>query len=345
MACRKRNLPCYGLSFPGHRNVDLRRYMLLSNVWKPFSFKLLASWPTTRDLPLDPGRVQEVAEDLLVRFSGRGSHIYSPGKSVLKRDVREDLGLSRDRRLVVAYTSSLDELIATRVQMEALGIAVPDRPQPFSNQIEWLQAVVNLVECSDDLQLVVRVHPREGPNKRESAVSQHLLKLQAAFGGPYKHCRFVWPGEPVSSYDLGEAAELVLISWSTIGLEMARLAVPVLVCFNGRDAAIPCDDFHEWASTPEGYFQKFQELLDRPVSLDQVARAFRWYSLLTLGTTIDLSDVIPRSDFNTLPEYRTPAEAAAIEQILIGGKDICELNIERLQASQGPQSREVESRD
>ena len=34
-AARKNGVPCYGLAFPGHRNVDLRRYLILSNVWKP----------------------------------------------------------------------------------------------------------------------------------------------------------------------------------------------------------------------------------------------------------------------------------------------------------------------
>ncbi len=143
----------------------------------------------------------------------------------------------------------------------------------------------------------------------------------------------------MSSYDLGEEAELVLISWSTIGLELARMGAPVLVAFNGRDAAIPRDDFHEWAATPAEYFEKLRELLDRPGSLERVARAFRWYSLHTLGTTIDLSDVVPRSDFGALPDYRTPREAAAIERIVMGGEDVCDLNIERLRSSQTADSR------
>ena len=144
---------------------------------------------------------------------------------------------------------------------------------------------------------IVRIHPREGANKRESVVSQHLSLLRAAFGGKYAHCRFVWPADAVSSYDLGEAADLVLTSWSTIGLEMARLGAPVLVAFNGAGAPLPRDDFYEWEPTPAEYFEKLRSLLDRPVSAEQIARAYRWYSLLTLGTTLDLADVIPRRRF------------------------------------------------
>lgn len=342
-AAQKNDIPCYGLAFPGHRNADLRRYLMLPNVWRPFSFKLLASWPACRDLCLDPIRVREVGEDLLVRLSGVGSHIYSPAKTTDAVDIRARLGLASDRRLVVAYTSSLDELIASRMGTDALGIKFPDRPQPFRDQIEWLRALTEYIEESDDLQLVVRIHPREGVNKRESVASQHLQRLQEAFGGTYRHCRFVWPSDPLSSYDLGEAAELALISWSTIGLELARLGVPVLASFNGGDVAIAHDDFLEWSPTPSEYFAKLRALLERPATTEHVARAFRWYSLYTLGTTVDLSDVVPRNDFYGLPEYKTPAEADTIEQILIGGKEVCDLNIERLRESQDAGSRERES--
>ena len=119
-------------------------------------------------------------------------------------------------------------------------------------------ALVDYVEESEDLSLIVRIHPRKGANKRESVVSQHLSRLRDAFGGAYAHCRFVWPADPVSSYDVGEAADLVLTSWSTIGLEMARLGASVLVAFNGAGAPIPRDDFYEWEPTPAAYSDKLR---------------------------------------------------------------------------------------
>jgi hypothetical protein len=344
-AALKHGVPCYGLAFPGHRNVDLRRYLILSNVWKPSSFKLLEQWPTCRDLSLDPERVREIGDDLLVRLRARGSHIYSPAKTLHEEGVRDRLGLSPGRRLLVAYTSSLDEVLAARLGMEVLNLPLPERPQPFSHQIQWLHELIDYVETSDDLQLVVRIHPREGANKRESVVSQHLARLRKEFSGTYAHCRFVWPEDAVSSYDLGEAAELVLISWSTIGLELARLGAPILVAFSGRDVAIPRDDFLEWAATPREYFVKLRELLDRPVTLEQVAHAFRWYDLYTLGTTVDFGDVVPRSDFATLPPFRVSNEAEMVERIIIEGEDVCDLNIERLKKRQHAGSAEEEARE
>ncbi len=341
-AARKHRAPCYCLAFPGHRNVDLSRYLTLSNVYKPIAYQLLANWPACRELSLEPTVVREVADDLIVRLRGAGSFIYSPGKTVEHTDVRTQLGLSTQRRLIVAYTSSLDEMLASEMVMNATDTAIPDRPQPFRDQIEWLTALSRYVAASDDLQLVVRIHPREGANKRESVVSQHLAKLKRAFSAPPAHCRFVWPQEAVSSYDLGEAADLVLTSWSTIGLEMARLGAPVMVAFNGSISAIPQDDFLEWAPTAPAYFEKLRELLDRAVTLAQIARAFRWYALSVLGATLNFSDIVPASNFAGLPKFRTPREAAALERIVIQGEDICTLNIERLRASQSGHSGERE---
>ncbi len=140
-AARKHGAPCYCLAFPGHRNVDLSRYLTLSNVYKPIAYRLLARWPECRDLFLEPAVVREVADDLVVRLRGKGSFIYSPGKTVEQADVRTQLGLSTERRLIVAYTSSLDEMLASEMVMSATDTAIPDRPQPFRDQIDWPAAL------------------------------------------------------------------------------------------------------------------------------------------------------------------------------------------------------------
>jgi hypothetical protein len=62
-----------------------------------------------------------------------------------------------------------------------------------------------------------------------------------------------------------------------------------------------------------------------------------------LGATLDFSDVVPASNFAGLPKYKTPREAAALEQVFIQGTDISTLNIERLRASQTSESSERES--
>ena len=265
-AARRHGVPCYCLAFPGHRNVDLSRYLMLSNVYKPVAYQLLSHWPSCRDLALEPAVVREVADDLLVRLRA-GSFIYSPGKTLEQADVHARLGLSTERRLIVAYTSSLDEMLASQMVMNATDTAIPDRPQPFRDQIDWLTQLVRYVGESDDLQLVVRVHPREGANKRR-------VRCVAAFGEVETGFFRTLTELPVC---LAAGSGLQLRSGRSRGprtdeLEHDRARDgpprrPVLVAFNGAISAIPQDDFLEWGPTPPAYFEKLRELLERPVIL------------------------------------------------------------------------------
>jgi hypothetical protein len=341
LAAQKQGVPVSGVTLAPHRNIDRRRFVLLADVGSVAFFTQRRLWPAWRDLALPPETVREVGTDLLVRLGARGSHTYSPAKTFRQDNVLTRLGFEPGKKVLVAYTSSLDEMIATDTTREGLGTVLPAPPQPFADQIEWLAALVEFVEGRDDLQLAVRIHPREGANKREQIVSQHLLRLKARFQQDYRNARFIWPEDKVSSYDLGEMADLALISWSTIGLEMARLGVPVLASTTGI-GTLPHDDFMEWAPTPEAYFEKLGELLARPMTLDVIARAFRWYNLYHLGLSIDLGDVVPTFDHDGLPRYRPPREARTVEEIVVGRSAVQDVNRERLQAMQRPDSERAE---
>jgi hypothetical protein len=345
VAARKNGIPCYSVTSPTHRNVDLRRYVIMPTVFFDGGKGLIQSWRDCRDLALTPHRVREIADDLMVRFSAAGVHIYSPPKTAGKEtpELRAQLGISAERRLIVAFTSSVDE--AAWIELGAKGLRLEERhePQPFRTQLDWLQQLVARVEHSPDLQLVVRIHPREAANKRDSIHSQHLAQLREAFGGSYQHCKFVWPQDPISSYDLGEMADMVLTWGSSVGLEFARLGVPVLAAVNSWIFFSVVDEFLEWAATPTDYFKKLHALLERPATVERIVKAFRWYNLLVLGPSVDISDVVPHPGFDDLPDYRTPREAACIEEAIIGGREVKNINISRLRAAQHSQSESLES--
>jgi hypothetical protein len=337
LAAFKHGIPSVTAAFAAHNAVDRRRYILAGDIiWATFH-KQAQAWSTWREMSLSTAQVKAVADDLLIRLGAKSGHTYSPAKTFDDDDIRSRLGLAKDKKLLVAYTSSLDELLAGGMLKSAVGIPSKYPSQPFEDQIEWLQALIEFVGKRDDLQLVVRIHPREGANKRDSVKSMHLARLKEAFDRPLWNCLFVWPEDPVSSYDLGEAADLVLTSWSTIGLEMARLGVPVLTSTNGL-FPFPHDDFLEWGQTADIYFNELERLLQRPPNLETIARAFRWYNLFHLGTSLNLGDLVPTHIFEGLPPFKAPREAAAIEGIITGGEDVITHNLQSLQGAQHPES-------
>jgi hypothetical protein len=301
----------------------------------------LNDWSRWRDLYLPPAVVRDLADDGLFRISGNSLMVYSPSRTGSTDGLFKRLKLSESRRLMVAFTSSLDEIAANAQYLDAFGAEPFPERQPFADQIEWLNALVERVEASDDLQLVIRVHPREGANRREQTVSDHLAQLRKRFDRTYRHVRLVWPGEDISSYDLMEIADIGLSAWSSTALEMARFGTPAIVAFN-RHTPLPIGDVVHWAETRSAYFELLDELLHRPVSLDEIRRAYRWTHLHLLGCAVDLGDVIPQPDCATLPPFKAPAATRFVEKVLVGGHPALELNYERLLGSQTGDSERLE---
>jgi len=228
------------------------------------------------------------------------------------------------------------------MMMSAVGEELVFGTQPFQDQIDWLDALIRYVEASDDLQLVIRIHPREGANKRESRQSVHLGQLRERFSGAYRHVRVVWPEDQVSSYDLAELADVGLTAWTSMSVEMAKMGIPVVTAFD-RIVPYPTADFFDWSPTREGYFALVRKALAAEPSLRKIQLGFRWSNLFTLGAAIDFSDVVPSSDYEGLPPFRMPKAADMVEEVFINGKTTVAMNHASLARRQGPALAREES--
>lgn len=310
-----------------HKNVDRTRPIFHQNLGGAWLSEQYRSWGQWKDLPLLPFFVREIGDDSLNNFRSHGIHIFSPNKNYFEGDIRSSLGIDPHRKLVVAFTSSTDEMLSMKHLMLALNEPFLEPPQPFEDQIQWISHLMEFVRQRSDIQLWVRIHPREGSNERNRLDSEHLGELRRHFGGKNTPIRFVWPEEKLSSYDLAEAADLCLISWSTIGLEMARVGVPVIATTNNEIAPIPQGGFLQWESSQGNYWKLIDDNLKRTTtSLQTVICAFRWYYTSRLGHSIDISDVIPHHDFVNQPAFRIPSHAQDIEQVVVHNTPILDIN-------------------
>lgn len=330
----KLRIPALSVTYASHMNQGRRFVAVSPTIWREAFYAPIAQWGQWRDLYLDGAQVKEVGDDLLGRLGAVSSHSYSPPKTFSGGDPVAQLGLSPEKPLVVAYTSSYDELIAGQYLMDSAGRAKARVELTFPDQREWLRALTARFESRDDLQLIVRIHPREGRNKRESTRSEHLHTLIEEFQRPYRNCRFVWPEDPVSSYDLAEQADLALISWSTIGLELARLGVPVLAM--NRGTTYPGDDFIEYAATPDEYFSKMAEMLVRPMTLATVARSFRLYNCFNLGHALPLRRPVPASALEGKMYPGVADDGDVVSRVVVDGTDPLALNLHRQRSLQTP---------
>ena len=313
-----------------HKNVDRTRPIFYQNLGGAWLSEQHRSWNEWKDLPVAPHFIREISDDSLNNFRSHGIHIFSPNKKYFEGDLRRQLGIDTKKKIIIAFTSSLDEMLSMKQLMLSLKEPFYEPNQPFSSQIEWLHALCEYSARRSDFQLWVRIHPREGSNARNRLESEHLVELRKHFASETR-ARFVWPEEHLSSYDLAEMADLVLISWSTIGLEMARVGVPVIATTNNEIAPIPHGGFLQWVQGTREYF----ELIDRNLvshemtSLETIRRAFRWYYASRLGHSIDISDVMPHSDFNGQPPFRMPGRANDIVDVIVNNRPALEINRRR----------------
>jgi hypothetical protein len=324
-AAEKHRVPSFTVAHGAHRNIDRQRIWITPCVTFHQLAREWSHWQRWRDLALPPRIVDEVVEDLIFRFESRGSHNYSPAKSNDGTDVRTRLGLSPDRRLLAVYSSSFDEVVAMDAMLEGFRLEWPQGPRPFRDQLEWLETLVAMVEASSDLQMVIRIHPREGRNKRDQQESQNLARLRTHFAREFRHCRFIWPADPISSYDL------------------ARLGVPVAVG-SLTMAYLPEDDFILYADTIPGYLDCIRRALaEESAPWDRVVRAFRYHHFLNMAPGVEVSDVVPRPDCTRVPEPRGSKSAAEFEAAFFHGESVLHRGFQRLEEEQGTLALQLES--
>lgn len=343
-AARKAGISWRLLANINHLGVDRRRTHInfaQTHVW---TTRFIGEWPEWRSLPLARDEIEETGEDILIRFGSKSFTTYSPPKTC-DQDVFSALELDRKRRLVVAFTSSLDEYQAEEILDEVLGFPKSEPTQrPYADQIEWLTRLAGEIGGRRDLQLVVRIHPREDANKRDGVRSRHLDILHERLSGLPSNVKIVWPSDPISSYDLIEVADLVQVWSSTIGLESARLGIPVIKVFRGY-ASYPEGDFAVSAPTHEGILAVMDEALAQPPDFERLVKAWRFYGYSRFAGSIDLRDVVPDSQLAALPDYRRPIRLRELTRAVFEQTPTWTINREApdFMASRLPQDAEADA--
>lgn len=294
------------LTNPSHRGVN-RQHCVVRHHEGPEYWKwMLGHWDQWRHLVLERHQVDMMSDDALDRVRASTPFTYSPPKT-MGDDGLGALQLRHDRRLIAVFTSSPDEIVGAAKLRDAMERTSPAHTPPlFEDQRTWLRHLVEFVAPRNDLQMVIRIHPREDANHRDGVASEHLDVLRAALADLPDNVKVVWPRDPVSSYDLIEASSLVLTSWSSLSVEATCLGTPVLSAFPSH-ALYPCGGFIHSADSIVAYDDAIDRLLDQAPTLDDIAEAFRWGHHCLFAASVPIDDVVPDSGYLELPPYRFTA--------------------------------------
>jgi hypothetical protein len=313
-----------------NRDIDRRFISLRPRYAIAHMLEQTDEWERFSDRPLPAHVVSDIAEGALYRLTGfGGASTYSPNWTPKGGELFNELGLNPKARTLVAFPSSHDEFVCLSEQMRILGFSYGSTRQPFKSQEDWLRALVYWVSKRPDLQLVVRLHPRMGVGHRHSTLSSDYHLMKQLFVELPSNVVIVWPESKISSYNIAEFADVALASWSSIALELARFGVPVVASFE-RLGQFPSGNFIAFADTVEGYFKAVQTAIDRPARLSNITEAFRWTHFLHWTPLLDVSDLVPTSDYNDVPSYRLPRNKNEILEFMEGRINIVQTKMYRL---------------
>jgi hypothetical protein len=330
LIAKAKGIPLSSLDHAFNRDVDRRLIGLRPGNAILYVRSQIANWAEYSNRPLTPETVAKIVDGALYRLSAHGgTSTYSPNWTVDNQRLFDDLGLSRNRKTIVAYPSSDDETLCIREFMKILGHEFQSSHRPFNEQDDWLHALIDWIGLRKNLQLIVRVHPRLAALYRHGTVATQAGRMKREFAQIPENVVMVWPESSISSYNLGEIADVAAVGTSTIGLELARFGVPVVAAFPGF-GPFPTGSFVRYAANSTGYFGELEAALTRPASFEAIREAIRWTYFVHWSPFVDVSDLVPSSDYWDVPPWRKPREIETILKVLRDGEDLSAINMKRL---------------
>jgi hypothetical protein len=283
-------------------NLGHRLQTMMIGIDSPFAWFAHAKnvWRETRDLPCSASELAAVTDHYERLFRGASVFAYSAAKATQTEDIRGRFNIRADQRVLVATMSSYDEYAAAA----AIDEMPAETTTLFATQRDWLRALIPWVAQRPDLFLIIRVHPREFPNKRDGAKSEHAMELERELVALPPNVRVNWPTDNLSIYDIAQHTDVALNAWSSVGREMPLLGIPVVI-YSGQLILYP-SDLNYLGETEPAYFAAIERALRDGWSFERIRRAYRWNVLELVRGGADLSDGF---DFDEAPP------ASAIERV------------------------------
>ncbi len=270
-------------------NLSNRLQTMLIGKGDTFRFMphVVSQWPRFAEVPCSGKLLSLVTDHYLELLRGKSVFVYSKAKSAEYFNARAHFGVKPEQKLLVATMGSYDEEIAAEMVGARQHRSVP----LFSTQVDWIRAVLEFVARRPDLFLVVRVHPREFPNRRDQTLSQHAQLLRAALQDLPPNVAVNWPSDGLSLYDLADQTDVFLNSWSSVGKEMSLLGLPVVV-YSDELIFYP-SDLNYLAVTRQGYFDAIEKALADGWSIERARKAYRWGVVEFVRACVFVGDSYP----------------------------------------------------
>lgn len=163
--------------------------------------------------------------------SAKSHKVYSESKKGNPSEVMSELGLRGNSKILLIALSSSDEVISSRMVD-----AFPKERYPgvvFESQVEWVKGTISWAISHPQVDVVIRVHPREFPNSRNRTRSSMADVWEKLLSELPSNVKLNHPDQGISIYDLFTVVDVVSTGWSSVGVEAAAEGLPLVLYDSG----------------------------------------------------------------------------------------------------------------
>jgi hypothetical protein len=285
-----RGIPQYYLHAGDNLSMRLKSLVLARDHAFSYCKHLRDVWSQYRDRPCPLDAMQAATNHLLEVARGRSMWAYSaPSEGNI--DLKTRFSIEGGQKVICATMSSDDE----RFGGETIGVLPTLDHLLFPKQVDWIRALIAFVDKRKDLFLIIRVHPREFPNKREGVLSEHARMLQEAFVKLPNNVVINWPSDNISLYDVANITDVFANAWSSAGREMAWLGLPVVLYAD--DLALYPSDLNYVGTSMPAYFGKMVQALSEGWNEKWIRQTYRWCAVDLFYSLLDISESFSRDEY------------------------------------------------
>ncbi len=280
-----------------HAGANLHHFLDTMLLMEKSTFTHLTNlrkiWPEVENRPLTQERAYWVLDHFKELAAGKSVFAYSaPAQRGEAPDIRKKWNISNDKKICLVAMSSYDERFAA----EYTGNLAPSRDAIFSDQIDWIKSIKDYATSHEHIHFIIRLHPREFPNKRESVHSRHAELVIEALKGHPKNLTINTPADNLSLYDIARDVDLALTSWSSVGKELMLLGIP-LVLYTADSQWYP-PSLAKVAAKRSEYFDLISQTIYEGWSIKNSKNVFKWLAFETIDNTLRLTTHLSSARLN-----------------------------------------------
>jgi hypothetical protein len=277
--CELQGIPVYFVE--GSSNIN-ERYQAL-RIWNWTEFGLtnpaLRYWKDVDQYEMSSEDRQRALAHTQCLLSASSFSVYSAPVSG-RSDVRSRFGIPADAPLMLAAMSSYDEVFSAF----AIGRFPSTKydSDVFQNQLAWIEHTVGWFAKHPDLYLIIRIHPRTFPSKRNSVMAAEQLLLAKLLDALPPNVRVNYPAENISIYDAYGEIDALVTGWSATGVEAMTFGVPV-VTYDSNLPSYPAE-IHYTGRSREEYEANLVKALESGRNDANIENGYRWMTFsMSLG--------------------------------------------------------------